>query len=665
MQRAPKRLILTSGTITFHGVSFLAGAAVYLIWFWPALAGSATLYRGYDASVQSYPWLVKLMHGWSVLQPPLWDFSVYSGTTFVGELQTGVFYPVNVLLAAFSLVSDTRWLLEFYIYAHYVLAFYLMCLLMRHLKVSLPAALLAGYAFASYLDWAQPNRLCGLVYLPLILLLFDRGRDRPGVLKNPWLYLCGAVLAMMLLAGHNQPYVLGVIVLSAYSILVRPIRASTSPVLLKLLMVGAVSIGFSAPQILLTLEYLSRAYRWAPERIPALGRVPYEWYGFLSTLHPELFKYLALGWIPLAIALGFAVWFLEPSRRRWALLGLTLLVGSLLVSFGDRALVARLAWHVPLVNTVRETERFIDLTLFASALLLGLGFDLLTMRLLPRLTKSMRRPARATAAVAAGVAMAALLWLHSAAFLRPQSADDPLTPSRAFHASAIVGRVEAESGVQGSVYRVFNLGGCLPQNIGDVYDLQTILGHRATMDRFYYDFVSPALGNPHSERLDQLGARFLVSCEPVEGFPLLAESEGVFLYERPAALPVFRFRAGNQDGSRTAVLSDVEWYQNSVILHLAENPGGSLVFAMPSYPGWSVSTDRGSRSLDDSDTFLKVRLDGSESTVAFRYRPVLLYPSLLLVLIAGAGMVVACLSRPGPSESGTVPETASGESPHV
>src|SRR5688572_20255107 len=94
-----------------------------------------TFLTWYDNVVQYYAWMHRVVEGWQQLTPPLWDFSTNSGTSFVGELQTAVFYPLNILLA-WTIDTPSPVVLDRFIVLHFAIGWYGMALFLRSAGIS-------------------------------------------------------------------------------------------------------------------------------------------------------------------------------------------------------------------------------------------------------------------------------------------------------------------------------------------------------------------------------------------------------------------------------------------------------------------------------------------------------------------------------------------------
>ncbi len=193
---------------------------------------------------------------------PLWNPHLYAGIPFVGHIQSGPFYPPNLLL--FFLTPEVTYRsLEYLLIAHFWLAGVLMYVMLRGLTPSLiptpasrgarsarrretspspvevlsqqgnppmrgaggsgdgglsrPAALLGAIVFM-FNDFfithvGNPNMVAVGAWLPLALLLFHQ-----ALAKRRAFYasLAGAVTGMAYLAGHIQPFLYILFVIGLY-----------------------------------------------------------------------------------------------------------------------------------------------------------------------------------------------------------------------------------------------------------------------------------------------------------------------------------------------------------------------------------------------------------------------------------------------------------------
>lgn len=79
---------------------FLAIGAFWRIIF----RGEEYTFYTYDNCVQVYAWYHYLINCFREGVFPLWDAHQYGGHTFIGEMQSGAFYPLNILIGC-----SARW----------------------------------------------------------------------------------------------------------------------------------------------------------------------------------------------------------------------------------------------------------------------------------------------------------------------------------------------------------------------------------------------------------------------------------------------------------------------------------------------------------------------------------------------------------------------------
>lgn len=213
----------------------------------------------WDGMAEFYPWRAfaseSLHHGYL----PLWNPHQFCGTPFVANSQSAVFYPLNVLF--YVLPTPTAFGVSALL--HLMLTGLLMFGFLRFLRLGRVPALLGAVVWqmsAWQVVWlALPTFLCVSAWLPLALWLMGRFVARPNAGRAAAL---GACLGMMLLAGHLQIALYGLMLALGYGLFCAwpAIRMDTRrawPLLggaaFALLLAG----GLAAPQLLPAVE-LSR-----------------------------------------------------------------------------------------------------------------------------------------------------------------------------------------------------------------------------------------------------------------------------------------------------------------------------------------------------------------------------------------------------------------------
>jgi hypothetical protein len=328
---------------------------------------------------------------------PIWDPYRFSGNTFIGEMQTGLFYPLKFFTYALPLdkagLFSERVYNQLYVVTH-VLAAMFMFFLARHLRLSPFSSFLSAISFAlgGYIgNTGHPHTLDSAIWLPWIVLFFLKAIEERGTRRIPFFVsLAGFGVGMAVLGGGLHMVVIDAIVISTMSVwLGRATRGS-----IRLLTIGA-AIGvigflFGAVQLLPSMEYAPLSYRWVGGATPirSLQKVPYQYVGQIARFSPRaVFTFLFgaaspgdfvptnyFGVLPLFLSIiGAWKYWREPWVKYWTVLAVT----SFVYSWGDFSLFHGLLYLVPGLDVAREAARFIQATHFAMALLAGYGVEYL------------------------------------------------------------------------------------------------------------------------------------------------------------------------------------------------------------------------------------------------------------------------------------------------
>ncbi|MEA3339496.1 MAG: hypothetical protein U9R15_05965, partial [Chloroflexota bacterium] len=192
-------------------------ALVVAAFFWPLLFAGQWIPRG-GGDLVSFLWPLYRFGARSLRAGvvPLWNPHLYSGAPFVADNQSGLFYPINLLI--FALFGEPSYgVMEGLAVFHIWLAGANMFFLARGLGLRRPAALFGGIAFAlSDLFLTHIGNLnlnATAAWLPLLLLLTHRALTRR---RAGWAAGAGAVLAVAALAGHGQMLLFLALTLALY-----------------------------------------------------------------------------------------------------------------------------------------------------------------------------------------------------------------------------------------------------------------------------------------------------------------------------------------------------------------------------------------------------------------------------------------------------------------
>ncbi len=403
------------GSRSFASAAYLALLLLFvLIVFWKvALTKQYTLMAWSDSAEQTYPWsqfMAPTLHRHSF---PFWDPFTDGGRPFLGEAQTGVYYPLNLIMAALPLNRDgllSTSYMTLFVLLHCFLASMFTYFLGRRLGLSRFSAFVAAVAYTysgsvARRSFAQVNLFYGTVWIPAVFLCYFSALAQPSRSRR-WALasLGGLCLALSFLAGHHQPPLYCAIALAATATMLWfgshrgevekamnfPRRVTTSVTLLVFLFAGL----YSAPQLIPSFEYSSRALRWVDvveNQQPVAGNaaIPYSIAGKFI-LHPRdlvllLFPNLNpvdnppyLGILPLFFLL-LSVALLPLSRVvRGCWLILLLFLALALGSYSP--LHGLFYVFVPFYHATRAAQRDLMMAHLAAALLAGFGCSALLQR---------------------------------------------------------------------------------------------------------------------------------------------------------------------------------------------------------------------------------------------------------------------------------------------
>ncbi len=227
------------------------------------------------------------------------------------------------------------------------------------------------------------------------------------------------------------------------------------------------------------------------------------------------------------------------------------------------------------------------------------------------------------------------------------------------------------------------------QNGGMEFGLRSVLGYDPLFLQRYGEFIG-SWPDPRARTYDLLNARYLVTTAPQE-FPqdqpdtprLLLEQSGVWVYERPAALPrawvaqqvevmddaavLARIHEPDFDPRTTALLDsalecegtamspappvhggagqvEIVRYEGNRIEAQVQGEGGLLIFSEVDYPGWRATVDGNPTPLVRADYLLRALcVPAGEHRVVLAYDPPLLkfglaLTGLALLLIVGVAV---------------------------
>ena len=368
---------------------------------WPVLVlRTNSFFVHFDNVQQFYPWYQKLSQALHNGYLPFWDANAFAGYFFLGEFQTGVFYPPNLL---WTLIFGTRagidiYYLELLIVFHFFLASLGMYMLGREWGLSRFASLAAAIVFAYsgpvvYRAMAQTCIFFGLALLPLVIFLLARYIK---TLHISFLFAAGAVVGLQILAGHLQPAIHTLLIGSFY-LLWTAVQRQGGMVqrvlhfMMPLLALGAAAFVVSASQLIPALEYFRVAYRHigGTGPLPAGDSVPYRIFAYTNLVEPTQFMNLLdpikffipdtneiyIGAFPLCLIAIFLarrtpIRSAGSFRDNWPWLFL-LVVFAVLAVVGHYSPLSLILNRLPVLNSIRQPGRYVILLHFVLALSVG------------------------------------------------------------------------------------------------------------------------------------------------------------------------------------------------------------------------------------------------------------------------------------------------------
>ncbi|MCS7253014.1 MAG: YfhO family protein [Armatimonadetes bacterium] len=162
-----------------------------------------------DVIQQYYPWRKLYSESIRDGELPLWNPYMFSGTTFVGNGQSAIFYPLNFIFVVMPVDLAFGW----FVLIHLLIAALGMYALLSLWRIRPPCALIGACAFmlcGFLMAWLNYITLvCTAVWLPTVIAAHEYVLKRVG-LKNSlmmamlWAVLVSVPLALTALAGHMQ-----------------------------------------------------------------------------------------------------------------------------------------------------------------------------------------------------------------------------------------------------------------------------------------------------------------------------------------------------------------------------------------------------------------------------------------------------------------------------
>lgn len=369
----------------------------------------STIFVNLDNVDQFYTWYQKLAMSWHHGYLPIWNANVYGGSSFAGELQQGVLYPVNWLwIALFGSVRGISELaLNYLVTLHFVIASFGAYLLLKVMGAKKWSAFAAGLVFAFSGALAMRAASQTVIFFALAVvpypLYFYQKYQISKEKKYRDLVFAGLSLGLILLVGHIQPFFHALLALAVIELvfLKRHIAARSQAwprireSVKKVAIVGAAAIAIALPQLWISASYLPNAYRVQSTGYVAPGnKISYEDFARSFNLNPHEFTNLIdpvsypvrdgndpfIGLAPLAIIVLALVMVRTKFKKvkLWQEQGdviSALLILSVVAMLGYATWFAVVLYKLPLVYQIRQLGRYVVLLDLALAAIVAVSLE--------------------------------------------------------------------------------------------------------------------------------------------------------------------------------------------------------------------------------------------------------------------------------------------------
>lgn len=652
------------------GASATAVVAVVmtLVFLHNVAQGTRTLLRDGDSADQSFAWLSKIFAATHEHTVALWDFSVFSGTSFVGELQPAPFYPPAVMVGLFAHPGSVR-AVDLFLLLHFAIAASGTMMLISSLGLSRLAGVAAAAVFAFGSTFAirvggQPNLFASLAWMPWLQWAVVSGVSARGTRALRLYAAAGAIFtALAFTAGHVHGVVLalvGAAILGSAAPLQEGVGAERAwtriaTALALLAFISALAAVLAAPQLVASNEYLHLSYKWyGPGTTKYPHVVPYEQFAAASLHRPDLATALSgqevnaldggtlfVTRAGLALAAAALIGALFVRRTRAATLAGAAMVGlGLAFAFSPVIGLGRLVMAVPVLNLIRLPARGLFLYASGMACLVAIGVDLLIALCRHRL-----RAVQAVAVVLTAAALGFGAWEIADWAPGVENRLERAPEVGVILEGPVGAALERLSDNAPLAYRYYGPRDLVPPNLGNIKRVLSANGYRSSRTMAYHDDF-----NFDPRRLDEYAVRWWVTDRPTNKLPVVATLGHISIQERPNALPVFWVAQG--DSSLRPSIRDIAWEQNRVRVDFAQPVSGRLVFAQSVFPGWHAWSDGTQLPVVAHRGMLAIDLPAPATSVVFAYRPSWLWWTML---VSGFGIVIAgALVRTGVRRSARV-----------
>jgi hypothetical protein len=575
-----------------------------------------------DPVRQQIPWRYEVIDQLKNGVFPLWNPYNFAGTPLLANIQSAVFYPLNVLFFIFSF--PLAW--SIYIYLSLILGFLFMFLYLRNLKLKNYASLFGSIVFALCgfnIAWLENGVLTHtLLWLPLILWSIDRKK-----------YTCFLLaLFSSFMAGHWQTFFYVFIFSSIYLILRKRF---------KLFLIFPIFILLSLPQLLPSLQFISLSARasdqvWTTNPgwfIPWQNLIQFispDFFGNPSTLnYTGIFSYQEfIGYVGIpGLIFAFSALFIKRKIIRF-------FAGAVLTGllFAVATPIAKIPFILdfPLVSSAMPTRllsiidfslaalaafglNHYDVTKYRSKYVFGSFLFVLGMLWIFWPTKYLL--------LSSGLLLLTFIFKNRPKIIFIILIADlgfftfkflPFSDSKSFYPSTKVTEFLRQNTRDHSRFMTLN-DEIFPPNFNIIYKLQSVNGYDPLYLKSYSDLVGG--GNriivPKDYKnpvFNELGVKYILTFDTID-YPLVFQEGKTKVYLNPYVLPRV---SGNS--------KIISYEPNKVVVSTMNNEPSLLVLSDMYYPGWQVYIDGVlSKILPTPYNFRSVEVPAGKHEVVFKY----------------------------------------------
>lgn len=329
---------------------------------------------------------------------PLWNPYLFGGNPFIGNMQVGFFYPINLIYFIFPIagIIGNVFLLDFLLAGIFTYAY------ARLIGINKLGSLISGICFAfngavmKQLFLGHIILMDSLAWFPLLMFLYEKiiqTRNLKHVL------LSGVVLALMILAGTTQLAVYAIFAAALY-FLIRLIQEygaySRRTILTCFIPAITIIIGLSlsAVQLLPTLELsglsirnhgvsydFASAFSFHPKQLPLMifpslfgSDINNSFWGIGSFWGSSIY----IGIIPFLLIITAIIY--RRNKHMFALLIISL--AAVAYALGKYGPIFKIAYqYVPFLNDFRVPTRSLFIYAFSCGIFAGFGGEFIIKKI--------------------------------------------------------------------------------------------------------------------------------------------------------------------------------------------------------------------------------------------------------------------------------------------